>query len=84
MIYEGTSEIQRMIVGGHALNSYIPAMPSLEDLPVTRDFDPTLGENSGRNIWRCRMCGYVHEGDEAPDECPLCFFPQSAFKKIEF
>lgn len=84
MIYEGTSEIQRMIVGGHALNSYVPAMPSLEDLPVTRDFDPTLEENTGRNIWRCRMCGYVHEGNDALDECPLCFFPQSAFKKIEF
>lgn len=22
--------------------------------------------------WKCSNCGYVHEGDEAPDECPAC------------
>ncbi len=22
--------------------------------------------------WKCRNCGYVHEGEEAPDECPAC------------
>jgi rubrerythrin len=26
--------------------------------------------------WRCRNCGYVHEGREAPDECPACAHPQ--------
>jgi acyl-CoA dehydrogenase len=83
MIYEGTSEIQRMVVSGFALNSYIPAMPSLEDLPVNREFDPLSDDNKDKTVWRCRMCGYVHEGDEAPEECPLCFFPGSAFKRIE-
>lgn len=83
MIYEGTSEIQRMIVSGFALNSYIPAMPALEDLPVNREFDPLDDDNKDKKIWRCRMCGYVHEGDDAPEECPLCFFPGSAFKGIE-
>ena len=83
MIYEGTSEVQRMIVSGFALNSYVPALPALEDLPVNREFDPLSEENNDRRVWRCRMCGYVHEGDEAPEECPLCFFPGSAFKGIE-
>lgn len=23
-------------------------------------------------VWRCRNCGYMHEGTEAPDECPAC------------
>lgn len=27
--------------------------------------------------WRCRNCGYVHEGKEAPGECPTCAHPQS-------
>ena len=22
--------------------------------------------------WVCSVCGYIHEGDEAPDKCPLC------------
>jgi rubrerythrin len=30
--------------------------------------------------WKCRNCGYVHEGIEAPDECPACGFPQSYYE----
>jgi len=79
-IYEGTSEIQRMIVAGHLLNGYQAAMPALEDLPLHREKDPEdLDEGTG--VWRCRMCGYVHYGDEPPEECPYCFFPKSTFKK---
>jgi len=27
--------------------------------------------------WRCRNCGYIHEGAEAPAECPACAHPQA-------
>ena len=27
----------------------------------------------------CQVCGYVHEGDEAPDFCPQCKAPKSKF-----
>ena len=83
-IYEGTSEVQRMILAGHALGSYQPVMPSLEDLPIhnRNDFDDVNVETASA-VWRCRMCGYVHFGDESPEECPYCFFPASAFKEIE-
>ena len=27
--------------------------------------------------WKCRNCGYVHEGKEAPEECPACAHPQA-------
>ena len=27
--------------------------------------------------WKCRNCGYIHEGCEAPRECPACAHPQS-------
>jgi len=30
--------------------------------------------------WVCRNCGYVHEGAEAPDECPACAHPQAYFE----
>jgi acyl-CoA dehydrogenase len=81
-IYEGTSEVQRVIVAGAVMNHYQPAMPALEDLPLHRDVDP-LGADAMETAWRCRICGYVHYGDDAPDECPYCFFPQSAFKKAD-
>ena len=32
--------------------------------------------------WQCRNCGYLHEGNEAPDECPACAHPQAYFELI--
>ncbi len=29
----------------------------------------------------CSVCGYVHEGDEAPDSCPICKAPKEKFLK---
>jgi acyl-CoA dehydrogenase len=84
-IYEGTSEIQRMVVSGHAMNSYEPVMPLMEDLPMTREIDilgPKAKDKEGITAWRCRMCGYIEHGQEPPDECPYCFFPKTAFKKV--
>jgi rubrerythrin len=33
--------------------------------------------------WKCLNCGYVHEGPEAPDECPACKHPQSYYEILE-
>lgn len=30
--------------------------------------------------WKCRNCGYVHEGNEAPEICPACAHPQSYYE----
>jgi len=81
-IYEGTSEIQRLIVAGHVLSKYQPVMPSLEDLPLIRGFDPGEESAQSKTAWRCRICGHIHYGEEPPIECPSCFFPKTAFKKI--
>ena len=32
--------------------------------------------------WKCRNCGYVHEGKEAPEECPACAHPQKYFEVL--
>ena len=31
-------------------------------------------------IWKCRNCGYLHEGTEAPEVCPACAHPQAYFE----
>jgi len=31
-------------------------------------------------VWRCRNCGYLHEGTEAPEKCPACAHPQAHFE----
>jgi rubrerythrin len=33
-------------------------------------------------VWRCRNCGYLHQGSEAPDECPACAHPQAHFELL--
>ena len=32
--------------------------------------------------WRCRNCGYIHEGEEAPEECPACAHPRAHFELL--
>jgi rubrerythrin len=32
--------------------------------------------------WHCRNCGYVHEGKEAPDKCPVCSHPRAFFEVL--
>ena len=31
-------------------------------------------------MWKCRNCGYVFEGSEAPEKCPVCEHPKSYFE----
>lgn len=30
-------------------------------------------------IWKCRVCGYIYEGNEPPDVCPLCAHPKQHY-----
>jgi rubrerythrin len=32
--------------------------------------------------WKCRNCGNVHEGKEAPNECPACAHPQAYYELL--
>jgi rubrerythrin len=40
----------------------------------------TVFKKDGVVFWKCRNCGYVHEGAEAPVECPACHHPQAFFE----
>ena len=33
-------------------------------------------------VWRCRNCGYLHEGTEALKACPACAHPQAYFELL--
>ena len=37
-------------------------------------------ERDGIIVWKCRNCGYLHEGKSAPKMCPACLHPQSYFE----
>ncbi len=31
-------------------------------------------------VWKCRNCGHIHTGDQAPEVCPVCNHPQAYFE----
>ena len=37
-----------------------------------------------KTVWRCKICGYEHVGEELPDDflCPLCKHPKEDFEKV--
>lgn len=37
----------------------------------------------GNEKFKCTVCGYIHEGKAAPETCPVCAAPASAFVEIE-
>ena len=53
----------------------------MEIIPVN-DFEK--GERK-MSKWKCKVCGYIYEGDELPADftCPVCKQPASSFEKIE-
>ena len=47
--------------------------------------EPTKGEKKTMSKWKCKVCGYIYEGETLPEDftCPICRQPASAFEKIE-
>ncbi len=42
----------------------------------------TVIEDKKEKRWICSICGYVHSGDNPPEECPTCHQPGSVFKEM--
>ena len=56
----------------------------IEKLVNSEEFNAPVEEaaQSGTK-WVCTVCGYVHQGDNPPEKCPLCGVPASKFVKQE-
>jgi len=44
--------------------------------------DGTVFKKKEKVTWRCRNCGYIHEGEEAPAACPACAHPRDHFEML--
>ncbi|MCD6122236.1 MAG: rubrerythrin family protein [Spirochaetales bacterium] len=42
----------------------------------------TVFKKDKKVIWRCRNCGFIYEGTEAPKVCPACAHPQAYFELL--
>ncbi len=56
----------------------------LHTMYFDRSGDLRKGETDNMEKWKCKICGYIHEGPMTDDfVCPLCKQPASAFEKME-
>ncbi|MGD9127131.1 MAG: rubrerythrin family protein [Planctomycetia bacterium] len=53
---------------------YLDLLKNIENGTVFKKSEPI--------VWRCRNCGYLHEGTEAPQVCPACAHPQAHFEVL--
>lgn len=44
--------------------------------------DGTMFKRGEKVIWRCRNCGFIYEGTEAPMACPACNHPRAHFEVL--
>lgn len=51
---------------------YNKLLKNLEEGKVFKKDEPVL--------WKCNNCGYIFEGEEAPEVCPACLHPQGYFE----
>jgi rubrerythrin len=42
----------------------------------------TVFKKQANTKWHCRNCGYIHEGKEAPQECPACKHPRAYYELL--
>ena len=76
---EGLPEIARTfnmisrVEKGHE-NRYRALLKNIEE--------GTVFKKGGKVFWRCRNCGYIHEGTEAPEDCPACQHPRAYYELL--
>jgi acyl-CoA dehydrogenase len=68
-IYEGTSEIQRIVISRFVLKQYEHAMPNLDEIP-SKEIEKEEGKSTSKitktseelgGKWKCRVCGFVYD-----------------------
>jgi rubrerythrin len=42
----------------------------------------TVFKKDKKVVWKCRNCGYIHEGNDAPEICPACKHPQAYYELL--
>ena len=85
---------QTVDLGSHTLFiASVPDMDILNDVPSAtyayyhsniKPKPQAPKEESGKTVWRCKICGYEYVGDELPADfvCPTCKHPASDFEKV--
>jgi len=49
----------------------------------TSDYEEVTMLGSATRKWKCRVCGYIYEGDNPPAECPICHMDSPYFDPVK-
>ncbi len=76
---EGCYEIERAVQRGEQVSDSLLEGGGVDE--IIGEFAARKGdEDCGVHGWVCQMCGYSHEGDDAPGICPVCGVGRDQFK----
>ena len=56
--------------------------PRVDSSEALRNLGRDKSGKKRANKWKCRVCGYIHEGPEPPEECPVCGASKDMFDPI--
>ena len=97
--YQSCAVISGKVVDSMDLGSHTMFIAEIDDMKVLSDNDPltyadyhahvkpkpeAVKEDKKIVAWRCKICGYIYEGADIPDDfkCPLCGHPKEDFEPI--
>ena len=74
--FEKLSRLFSMVAGIEKEHEerYLALLKNIEDKKVF--------ERDGKQYWQCRNCGYIYEGEKAPEKCPVCDHPKAYFELL--
>lgn len=83
-VHKGETPPDKCPVCGADKSQFILLDETADDEPAQPASAQGAGGVSGpANKWRCTVCGYIHEGPEPPDKCPVCGADKSMFEPVE-
>ena len=96
--WQSCGVISGRVVDSMDLGSHTMFIATIDDMEVLSDNEPLTYADYQNNVkpkpqvdkekkikaWRCKICGYVYEGAELPDDylCPTCGHPKDDFEPI--
>ena len=72
------------VTDGEILNDTPSATYSYYHSNIKTQVEKVGTTPEGKTVWKCKICGYVYEGEELPEDfiCPWCKHPASDFEKV--
>ena len=59
----------------------IEVLVDTDEFKATNKMDVEQNTTQSETKWMCSICGYVHRGDNPPEQCPVCGVPKEHFKR---